>query len=89
MHRPPNQRLEVTETPGRIVIAVHGALDDDIAHDLYDSVLSRAEHREPCTLEIDLRGMEGWTSAGLRRLGECAGFCVRFRMGPHVAGVQR
>jgi hypothetical protein len=79
--------LELRETSGTVVIRIHGSLDADTAREVHRSVLSQADRGDIATVEIDLREMDGWTSAGLRELSACAGCRVRFRMGPHVASL--
>jgi hypothetical protein len=65
------------------VIALRGPLDDATARELLRSVVLHAGH-SAMPLEIDLRAMDGWTPGGLRGLGACAPYCVRFRLGPHL-----
>jgi hypothetical protein len=72
------------ETAGdTAVIALHGPLDDATARELLRSVVLHAG-RSALPLEIDLRAMDGWTPGGLRGLGACAPYCVRFRLGPNL-----
>jgi hypothetical protein len=65
------------------VITLCGALDTSTARELLRSVVRHAD-RSATPLEIDLRAMDAWTPGGLRGLGECASYCVRFRLGPHL-----
>jgi hypothetical protein len=66
-----------------VVIALHGSLDDTRARELLRSVVSHAGRSET-PLEIDLRAVDAWTPGGLRGLGACAPYCIRFRLGPRL-----
>jgi len=65
------------------VIAVHGALDSAAARAVYDAASAALHAQGADAVEIDLRAMEDWTSAGLRDLAACTGLGIRVRMGPH------
>lgn len=76
--------VEVGRRGEGTVIAVRGALDVVAARAVYEAVSAaiRVEGSDP--IEIDLREMDEWTSAGLRELAACTGLGIRVRMGPHV-----
>jgi hypothetical protein len=77
-------RLEICESSGTAVIRIFGSLDVDAAREVHRFVASQADRVEVRAVEIDLREMDAWTSAGLREISACAGGQVRFRMGPHA-----
>jgi anti-anti-sigma factor len=81
--------LDVSESSGTVIIRIRGSLDARTAREVHRSVVSQTARTEIEAVEIDLRGMDSWTSAGLLELGTCAGRRVRFRMGPNVATARR
>lgn len=85
--RPPP--LDMSESSGTVIIHIRGSLDARTAREVRRSVVSQTARTEIEAVEIDLRRMDSWTTAGLLELGSCAGRRVRFRMGPNVARVRQ
>jgi hypothetical protein len=78
--------LRVVADASGLIISVEGTLDRDTAQTAFETACAAIDARIPApTIEIDLREMRAWTSAGLQRLSACAGLGVRLRMGPELA----
>lgn len=77
--------VAVVDHADRIVVTVRGALDEDGARLVYETLTAALAVRKADEVELDLRAMEGWTTSGLRELDPCLALGVRCRMGPDAA----
>ncbi len=78
-------RVDVGRRGDTTVITVSGSLDSVAAEAVHEAARAAVSVEGPLRVEIDLRGMEAWTSAGLRQIAACGGLGIRVRMGPSVA----
>lgn len=68
-----------------LVIGVRGVLDGEAARVVVDAARAAGGTAVPQpSVEIDLRDMQAWTSAGLRGLSDCMALGARLRMGPQI-----
>jgi chloramphenicol 3-O-phosphotransferase len=79
-----SSRVDVRLRGSETVVVVRGSLDDVAARTVYDAIRAALDVDASASIEIDLRAMDEWTSAGLRELAACTGLGIRVRMGPHV-----
>lgn len=68
-----------------LVIGVRGMLDGEAARVVVDAARVAGSTAAPQrSIEVDLREMQAWTSAGLRGLSDCVALGARLRMGPQA-----
>jgi hypothetical protein len=73
-----------------LVIGVRGMLDGEAARIVVDAARAAGSTLAPeASVEVDLREMQTWTSAGLQGLTACMALGARLRMGPQSESALR